>query len=138
MRPPTGQQQRAVGAQLLGGGQGAVVDGVAVLIAQDGLQRCQRGQRVFAKAIARPIGGGKGQRRLFQVGEVVLVHLLIGPQGSAQELLLAQVVAAGNLDHRMQQCPGPLRFAGDQPQRVGRFQPELLEREALHRRGGER
>jgi hypothetical protein len=33
LRPSTGQQQRAVGAQLLGGGHGAVVDGVAVLIA---------------------------------------------------------------------------------------------------------
>ena len=93
LRPAAGQQQRTVGAQLLRGGQGAVVDGVAVLVAQDALQRGQRGQRVVAKAVARAIFSREGQRRLFQLREVVLVHLQVGAQGGAQELLLAQVIA---------------------------------------------
>ena len=125
-------------AQFLRPGQGRVIDRVTVFAPQHVFERGQGDERLLAEAVARAELGREGQGRVLQFREVVLMDLLVGAQGGPQELLFLQVIAAGDLQHRVEQGAGPVRLAGHQAQHVGRFQAELGERKAPHRGGGQR
>ncbi len=74
-------------------GQPVEVDGVAMVVFEDGAQRIVRNSRARCPVVGVAEGVGFG----LQVGEVVVVQLLVRAQRSKQEVLDLHVVGAPDL-----------------------------------------